>query len=156
MFAESFCAVKTWFGTVTCVSSVTEPIRSNIPAWLTMGEEMERSWGDLGSLYYAKVFMRPSDPYAAVELHFPIRLQAWSLSSRVFDYRAAQGSGEIVPRGGPWSSRRAEFPDWPLDLGWPHLDSIHIDGRISWRTPHCVATWLGCNVYRAISFRPAS
>ena len=101
--------------------------------------------------------MRALNPYAALEVHFPVRNKAWVLASRVFDYRSAQVSVALDSRGGPWYSRRAEHISGPLEIEYPTLNSIpeQVDMRIrlSRWPPHATTTWLGADVYQKISFR---
>ena len=105
----------------------------------TAKETADLALGQAGPLYYMKVFMRPFNPYAAVELHRPIRPKAWPMSPPVFDYRVAQMSGALEPRGGRWFSRKDDVPTGELDVEWPLLrdipEEIHIDGRVSWWPP---------------------
>ena len=102
--------------------------------------------------------MRPFDPYAALEVHCPVRPQSWRLSSQFFDYRSAQDSGALVPRDGHWFSRKDERLGGELDLAYPRLDNIptmigcHV--RLSWWPPHVTAAWAGAGVYQKVSFRP--
>ena len=64
--------------------------------------------GDCGSIYFGGIYMRPFDPYAAIEVHSPIRPKAWRLSPFVSDYRPSQDSGALVPKDGHWHSRGEE------------------------------------------------
>ena len=68
--------------------------------------------------------MRPFNPYSAIEVHCPSRPKDWAMSSRVFDYRAAQVSGALMPRDGKWSSRKEEPFECELGREWPNLDTF--------------------------------
>ena len=109
-------------------------------------------------MYFAKVCVRPFDPYAALEVHCPVRSQSWRLCSQFFDYRSAQDSGALVPRDGLWYARKEERLDGDLVLEYPRLGNIptqidcHV--RLSWWPPHVTVTWMGAGVYQKVSFRP--
>ena len=91
---------------------------------------------EVGSVYFARMHMRPFAPLAGIGLHSPIRRQAWSIPAKVFNYRSVQKSGALEPRGGPRSSRKGEFCDGALYLVWHRLDDFPVDmrimGRIAW------------------------
>lgn len=148
MFTDPLCAggkqsIETMFAAV--FGHWANPFKYS--GAVTAGGRNGIKLGCARSLYFAKVFLRPFNPYAAIEVHCPIRPRTRPLSSRVSAYRAARDSVALVPRDGQWSSRRDEFCDGSLDLEWPHLDSapdqIHVDSRISRWRPHCAVTWLG-------------
>ena len=116
--------------------------------------------GEVGSLYYCRVSMRPFNPSASVELHCPFRALAWAMRSPVFDYRVAQMFGNLESRDGPWYSRRPERFSGSLSLRWPQVTDIpkdiEVTGRISWWPPHATIIWESHGFYQKLSFRPVT
>ena len=60
---------------------------------------------DTGGLFFVKLSARMFCPLFSRTVYCPSRRGAWRLQTEPFDYRAAQHSGALVPRSGPWFSR---------------------------------------------------
>ena len=127
---------------------------------VAVGANSDIQPGEDGSLYFIKMFMRPYNPYAALEVHCPFRARSWVLSTPVFDYRVAQHSGALASRDGKWYSRRAENFSGDLAVEWPQLsdipDTLEVHSRISWWPPHATMVWEKHDYYQKLSFRPVT
>ena len=115
----------------------------------------------LDGLFFVKLSARMFSPLFSCTVYSPSRRGAWRLQTEPFDYRAAQHSGALVPRGGEWYSRSWVnlFGDLslicpaPPDTDLP--DPISCHARLSWWPAHATFTWLdGGRGFQKLSARP--
>ena len=116
---------------------------------------------DTDGLLFVKLSARMFSPLFSCTVFSPSRRRAWRLQTEPFDYRAAQHSGALVPRGGEWYSRSwiNLFGDLSLILPTPPdtdiPDPITCRARLSWWPAHATFTWLdGSRGFQKISARP--
>ena len=112
-------------------------------------------------ILFVKLPARMFSPLFSCTVYSPSRRGAWRLQTEPFDYRAAQHSGALVPRGGEWYSRSWVnlFGDLslicpaPPDTDIP--DPISCHARLSWWPAHATFTWLdGGRGFQKLSARP--
>ena len=115
----------------------------------------------LDGIFFVKLSARMFSPKFSCTVYSPSRRGAWRLQTEPFDYRAAQHSGALVPRGGEWYSRSwtnlfgdlALICPVPPDTDLPNPISCH--ARLSWWPAHATFTWLdGGHGFQKISARP--
>ena len=125
--------------------------------------ENKSRWADLegpDGIYFVKISARMFAPFFAVTVYQPRRRGAWRLVTEPFDYRAAQHSGALEPRDGPWYSRSEVTLHGDMALTCPESDpdlptTITVIMRISWWPVHVAATWLdGGEGFQKLSARP--
>ena len=106
-----------------------------------------------GGIYFARLSAPMFPPSFIFAAYQPARRGAWRLQVPVFDYRAAQNSGALEPRDGPWYSRSELNLVGPLGILWP-VSAAGLPGpiganiRLSRFPAHVTFTWQDGGAYR--------
>ena len=114
----------------------------------------------IDGLYYVRIAVRMFNPFLAITAQSPVRKQARRMVTEFFDYRAAQYSEALAPKGEEWTSRSDIQLEGDLRLLRPSPcdempDHIPVRARLSWWPAHVAFTWCnGNDVWQKLSARP--